>query len=125
MNKPPVRRNRMQTTKHLGDVKWLFKFGLRIQDEFGHELLLLPRSAVCEFFGVTRQVIQGWERKGLLKVYVRGFGRNGRHYYAAHQLFDENKKLKFIPPTFGNLLERVMGDGEDVEALMKFLRGLR
>lgn len=110
----------------LGDIETLFDKSFLVWDEHRMEHQLVRLVDLAAFFGVSPQVVHGWEKKGALKPYYTGLSRKDRrkHMYDLGVLFTPERRLRFMPPSYGNLLENCMDRGEDVEELLKFLTSL-
>lgn len=111
----------------LGNKEALFDSGTPARDDRGDEHTLLPREAVAAFFGVNIQVVDHWEKKGIIKNFYTNPSnrRRKRHLFSSNEFFDIDRNLKFVPPTWGSMLEYAIGDGEKAERLYAFLKNLQ
>lgn len=103
----------------LGDIDWLFKQAER-RKSMPRDLYLVRREPLLEFFGITAKTWNGWEKRGLVKPYrINTIKR--LNLYDLNTLFDEERRLVFVPPTLAMLLNNVELENEHWLAFVKKL----
>lgn len=86
---------------------------------------LVSRENLAAFFGVSVQVIQGWQSKEVIHETTLRRPRRNSFFFDLGDFFDENRRLTFVPPSWGRLLEDNLDSGEKVEEMLEFLGRMR